>query len=357
MPLPSIPPASVAEVTRCLVVDDDPMVRRTLGRILAREGLTAVEAEDGEQALALLHDEPSIPLIVTDLHMPRLDGLGLLREACRRHPDAAVLVVTGVAEVKTAVECLQAGAMDYLSKPLLVEEVLSRVRNALEKRRLTLENRWLQQRYRQELEDRLAELGHRNQEMFLGQIQMAVRMLEAKDEYTRGHSQRVARYSLAIGRMLGLDSTLLDQIKLGGELHDIGKIGTRDAVLNKAGPLTDEEFEEIKRHVLVGEEILEPLRRDHPAVLEIVRYHHEHLNGRGFPDHLAGDAIPFVARIVSVADAFDAMTTSRAYRAPRPIVEALGELDRCVGTQFDPMVVGAFHRAFPDPAQLPIAPG
>ncbi len=147
---------------------------------------------------------------------------------------------------------------------------------------------------------------------------------------------------------------ILDQIRLGGELHDIGKIGTRDAVLHKPGPLTTSEFEEIKKHVTEGEEILEPLRREHPLVLQIVRNHHERLDGSGFPDGLRGESIPMVARLVAVVDAFDAMTTNRAYRASRDPVNAMDELRRFSGIQFDPDVVVAFQRAFPDVAKLPL---
>jgi putative nucleotidyltransferase with HDIG domain len=188
----------------------------------------------------------------------------------------------------------------------------------------------------------------------VGQIQMAVRMLEKKDRYTRSHSQRVSRYAVRTAHVLGLSGHALDQIRLGGELHDIGKIGTRDSVLRKPGPLTPGEFEEIKRHVIEGEDILEPLRRDTPMVLQIVRSHHERLDGSGFPDGLKGEAIPFCARIVAVVDAFDAMTTNRAYRSPRPAAEALAELCRCAGVHFDDAVVSAFQRAFPDPERLPI---
>ncbi|HLB53542.1 MAG TPA: HD-GYP domain-containing protein [Gemmatimonadales bacterium] len=188
----------------------------------------------------------------------------------------------------------------------------------------------------------------------MGQIQMAVRMLEKKDEYTRGHSQRVSRYAVKTAMLLGLSGHSLDQIRLGGELHDIGKIGTRDAVLRKPGPLSPFEFEEIKKHVLEGEELLEPLRREHPLVLQIVRSHHERLDGSGFPDQLKGTAIPLAARIVAVVDAFDAMTTERAYRSPCSAVDALAELVRFAGIQFDSEVVAAFLRAFPDPTKLPV---
>jgi putative nucleotidyltransferase with HDIG domain len=189
----------------------------------------------------------------------------------------------------------------------------------------------------------------------LGQIQMAVRLLEKKDVYTRGHSERVSRYAVETAVHLGYRSEELDQIRLGGELHDIGKIGTRDAVLQKPGPLTPDEFEEIKRHVLEGEEMLEPLRRKHPLVLQIVRNHHERLDGSGFPDGLKGREIPMVARLVAVVDAFDAMTTTRPYRRARAPAEAMAELQRCSGRQFDLHVVTSFHRAFPDLATLRIA--
>jgi putative two-component system response regulator len=338
----------------CLLVDDDPLVRRTLARVLQSQGMSTVEVESAPGALEWLEREGPVPLLITDIYMPGMDGIELLRRVRRAWPDTAVLVITGVAEVGTAVECLQQGALDYLAKPVQLEEVRARIHNALERHRLMLENRYLQQSYQERLEAQLRELVRRNKEMFLGQIQMAVRMLEKKDVYTRGHSNRVAVYAVKTAVQMGYTGEILDQIRLGGELHDIGKIGTRDEVLNKPGPLTPDEFEEIKKHVVEGEEILEPLRREHPLVLDIVRSHHERIDGTGFPDRLAGPAIPVVARLVSVADAFDAMTTSRAYRPSRTPGEAIDELERCAGSHFDAPIVSAFQRAFPDVDRLPI---
>jgi putative two-component system response regulator len=335
-------------------VDDDPLVRRTLARVLQSQGMATVEVESASGALEWLQREGPVPLLITDIYMPGMDGIELLRRVRRTWPDTAVLVITGVAEVGTAVECLQQGALDYLAKPVQLDEVRARIHNALERHRLTLENRYLQQSYQERLEAQLRELVRRNKEMFLGQIQMAVRMLEKKDVYTRGHSNRVAVYSVKTAVQMGYTGEILDQIRLGGELHDIGKIGTRDEVLNKPGPLTPDEFEEIKKHVVEGEEILEPLRREHPLVLDIVRSHHERIDGSGFPDRLSGPSIPVVARLVSVADAFDAMTTSRAYRPSRTPGEAIDELERCAGTHFDAPIVSAFQRAFPDMERLPI---
>ena len=342
-------------LAQALVVDDDTQVRRTLGRVLKALGIGAVEAANGREAMLVLEEAGELPIVICDIYMPEMDGLTLLKEILRRYPDTAVLMLTGVAEVTTAVESLQLGAMDYLSKPVMIEEFRARVENALEKRRLVLENRYLQQSYQERLEANVRELDQKNKEQFLGQVQMAVRMLEKKDEYTRGHSQRVSQYAARTAVMLGFTGSALDQIRLGGDLHDIGKIGTRDAVLNKPGPLTKDEFAEIKKHVVEGEEILEPLRRDQPVVLEIVRSHHERMDGTGFPDGLRGEAIPMPARLVSVVDAFDAMTTNRAYRASRLPAEAMEELHRCAGLHFDPDVVAAFLRAFPDPSRLPLA--
>jgi putative two-component system response regulator len=342
------------DAPRALVVDDDVEVRRSLARVLQSIGLSTIEARNGREALALLAERGEVPLIVSDLHMPEMDGLTFLREVIRQWPNVAFIMLTGVAEVSTAVECLKHGAFDYLSKPFLIDEVRARVDNALEKRRLVLENRFLQRSYQERLEASIRELDQRNKEQFVGQIQMAVRMLEKKDVYTRGHSQRVSRYAVKTAVFLGFTGDVLDQIRLGGELHDIGKIGTRDAVLLKPGPLTDSEFEEIKKHVTEGEEILQPLRRDHPLVLQIVRNHHERVDGSGFPDGLVGEDIPMVARVVAVVDAFDAMTTNRTYRQLRAPGEALAELVRYSGVQFDQDVVTAFQKAFPDVEKLPI---
>jgi putative nucleotidyltransferase with HDIG domain len=260
-------------------------------------------------------------------------------------------MLTGVAEVTTAVECLKLGALDYISKPVLVEEVRARVDKALEKRDLVLQNRY----YQQNLEGRVRELDRRNKQSLINGVQMLVHALEAKDAYTSGHSTRVSRYAVKTAVQLGYTAERLEHIRLGGELHDIGKIGTREDILNKPGPLTADEFQHIKGHVVLGERILAPFLAESPMVLRIVRSHHERIDGGGFPDKLEGTQIPPEARIVAVVDAFDAMTTNRAYRTSRVPADALAELKRCAGTHFDPDVVDAFLRAFPDPSVLPIS--
>jgi cyclic di-GMP phosphodiesterase len=255
-----------------------------------------------------------------------------------------------MAEVSTAVECLKLGALDYISKPLAVDEVRIRIDKALEKRRLVLENRF----YQQTLELRVRDLDRRNRASLINGVQTLVQALEAKDAYTSGHSSRVSRYAVTTSVQLGFTDDSLEHIRLGGELHDIGKIGTREAILNKPGPLTPEEFEHVKEHSSLGEKILAPFLAQSPTVLRIVRSHHERMNGSGFPDRLRGDQIPLEARIVAVVDAFDAMTTNRAYRPQRPISDAIQELRRCSGDLFDGEVVEAFLRAHNNGASLPI---
>jgi putative nucleotidyltransferase with HDIG domain len=262
----------------------------------------------------------------------------------------AVIMLTGVAEVSTAVQCLQIGALDYISKPVLLEEVRARLSKALEKRELILQNRF----YQQTLESRVRELDRRNKQHLINGVQTLVHALEAKDAYTSGHSARVSRYAVRTAVQLGITHDRLEHIRLGGELHDIGKIGTQEAVLNKPGPLTVDEFAHIKEHTVLGEKILAPFLAESPIVLKIVRSHHERIDGSGFPDGLKGDRIPLEARIVSVVDAFDAMTTNRAYRPSRTPHDAIEELGRCAGSHFDMQVVEAFLRAYPDTSALPI---
>jgi HD-GYP domain-containing protein (c-di-GMP phosphodiesterase class II) len=228
--------------------------------------------------------------------------------------------------------------------------VQTRVARALEKRDLTLQNRF----YHQHLESEVRRQRIRIQEFFLEGAQTLAHALEAKDAYTRGHSQRVRDYAVRTAVFLGYTGDFLDNVRLGAELHDIGKIGTREAVLNKPGRLTPAEFLHIAEHTVLGEKILAPLSRERPVVLRIARSHHERLDGDGFPDHLRGAEIPIEARIVAVVDAFDAMTTNRAYRDTRSPVEAYEELHRCAGLHFDPEVVTAFCAAFPDPTRLPL---
>jgi response regulator RpfG family c-di-GMP phosphodiesterase len=335
----------------CVVADDEAHLRRALVRLMQGEGFTCHEAQNGRVALELLERVPAT-LVISDLHMPELDGMGLLREIRERLPDTAVIMITAVADVATAVSALAVGAMDYLTKPFHVDEVRARVRQALEKRRLVLENRTYQQR----LEARVAEQSRRLESLFLASIQSLADALEVKDTYTHGHSLRVSSYSVAIARAIGLSDEAIKQIELGGRVHDIGKIGVRETVLNKPGPLTADEYQHIMTHPTVGWRILSPLLNEMPMSLNIVRWHHERFDGSGAPDRLVSDAIPLEARIVAVADTFDAMTSIRPYRPGVPLDHTLAELRRCSGAQFDPVCIGAFFEAL-DSGAIELSPG
>jgi len=322
---------------RCLVVDDEPRLRQALVRLMQLDGFTCFECGSGVEALDILAREPVI-LILSDLRMPKMDGAMLLREVRERYPDIAVIMITAVAEVEVAVECLGRGAMDYISKPFVLEEVRARVKQALERRRLVLENR----QYHHSLEERVRVQSRRLEELFIASIQSLADALELKDAYTRGHSVRVSHVSGLIARELGIEGDTVRQLELGGHLHDIGKIGVREVVLNKPGKLTAEEYAHIMTHPVLGWRILLPLLSDSPVALNVVRSHHERIDGRGVPDGLSDDAIPREARIACVADAFDAMMSGRPYRtAQLTLEEALEELRRHAGTQFDPQVVDA----------------
>jgi putative two-component system response regulator len=321
----------------CLVVDDEPRLRQVLVHLMRNDGFRCFEASNGVEAIEML-ERQSVPLLMSDMRMPRMDGIELLRQVRARWPDTAVVMITAVADVEVAVSCLAIGAMDYLTKPFHLEEVRARVGQALEKRRLILENRDYQER----LEERVAAQARRLEELFLAGIQALAEALEVKDPYTRGHSVRVSQYSSSIARSLGLDSDMIRQIELGGHVHDIGKIGVREGVLNKPGPLTDDEYQHIMTHPVVGWRILAPLLSDAPIALNVVRSHHERIDGAGVPDGLKSDQIPLEARIVAVADAFDAMTSGRPYRsAELTFEEALHELEDNCDSQFDRRVVAA----------------
>jgi putative two-component system response regulator len=347
---PVTSPVSGVATARCLVVDDDDQVRHAIARVIEGHGLATLEAASGDEALTILEREGGVPLVISDIHMAGMDGVSFLREALGRYPEMAVVMLSGVSDVATAVECLKLGAMDYIAKPVIVEEVRARVDKALEKRDLLLQNRF----YQRHLESRVRELDRRNRQSMINGVKTLVHALEAKDAYTSGHSARVSRYAVQTAVRLGYTGDLLDQIRLGGELHDIGKIGTREDILHKPAPLSTEEFDHIQEHTVLGEKILSPFLSESPMVLRIVRHHHERMEGGGFPDALKGEDIPREARVVAVVDAFDAMTTNRAYRQPRTPLEAVDELRRCAGPHFDPEVVEAFLTAYRDVSALPL---
>jgi response regulator RpfG family c-di-GMP phosphodiesterase len=326
---------------RCLLVDDEPRLRQALVRLMRGDGFECFEAGSGVEALEVLAQQP-VDLVISDMRMPYMDGAELLRAVHERYPSIAVVMITAVNDVQVAVDCIAMGAMDYLTKPFVLEEVRIRIAQVLEKRRLILEN----EEYQHRLEQRVRAQADRLETLFLAGIQSLAEALELKDPYTRGHSVRVSRYMGVIARAMGLNDAERREIAMGGHLHDIGKIGVRETVLNKEGPLTKDEYEHIMTHPVLGWRILKPLLADAPTALAIVRSHHERFDGRGTPDGLAGEEIPRPARLCAVADAFDAMMSVRPYRKTMSLDNAAAELRTHSGTQFDPEIVEAFFVTF-----------
>jgi putative nucleotidyltransferase with HDIG domain len=266
----------------CLVVDDQERLRRALARQLEAAGYPCAEAGSGVEAVSVL-EAREIALVISDIRMPGMDGVALLKVIRERWPDTAVIMVTGVAEVETAVSCLHLGAYDYISKPYQADEVRARIDRALEKRQLLIDNR----RYQHHLSELVEQQALRIEELFLEGVQALVHALEAKDSYTHGHSTRVSAYASRIASALGLPPDDVQLVELGAALHDVGKIGVREEVLRKPAKLTDDEYRHIMEHAVIGERILAPLLKNAPGVLAIVRSHHERWDGRGVPDGLA----------------------------------------------------------------------
>ena len=326
-----------------LVVDDEPHVVDILAKHLRIEGYAASTAENAREALEKIRQE-EYSLLLSDIRMPGMSGLELLRKARAIAPDMAVVMVTAVLDREAAVEALRCGAYDYLVKPFDLDDVTLSINRALEKRRLVLENRDYQLNLEKKVEERTRDLAGKNREireLSLNAIKALVFALEAKHKYTEGHSRRVAAHAAGIAAGMGLLQDEIDRIELAGLLHDIGKIGIRDSILNKAGPLTEEEFEHVKTHPLVGERILQPID-ELKGIVEYVKHEHERWDGSGYPDGLKGDEIPLGARIIAVADVFDALTSARAYRGAYKIKPALEMMRGGRGSHFDPEVLDAF---------------
>jgi len=347
-------PDNPAEI---LIVDDEPIIREILTRKLRDSGYSPIPAENAFEALNTMRGHPC-PLVLSDIMMPGMDGIALLKALRTTYPDTAVVMITAVSNVSIAIEALREGAYDYLIKPFNLEEVVLSVRNALEKRRLILENRLHQGRLegivkaqteeiRQLLtseQQRICELNKAIEEIDVthsATLDALSTALDYRDNETEGHSQRVVRYSLEIGSVLGLERHDLEILGRGTLLHDIGKIGVPDSVLWKPGKLTEEEWTEMRKHVEYGYRMLKhiPFLRD--AAL-IMLHHHERYDGAGYPQGLKDQDIVIGARIFAVADTYDAMTTDRPYRKALTDQDAREEIAQCSGSQFDPAVSEAF---------------
>lgn len=320
-------------VDRILVVDDDVMNLRMAEHIL-KNSYEVISVSSGQEALDFLAlDVPD--MILLDLHMPELNGLETMERihAMDKVSEIPVIFLTADSERETEIKIFKAGAMDYIQKPFLAEVVLRRIGRLLELFHL-------QQSLQQEVDKKTQELKESSQRIqrLSEQIMLSLASaIDAKDTYTRGHSMRVAEYSRELARRMGKTAREVEDIYYIGLLHDIGKIGISNKIINKPGRLTEEEYNVIRSHPKIGAEILGNIS-ELPDISIGAHWHHEHYDGTGYPDNLMGKEIPEVARIIGVADAYDAMSSRRSYRDVLPQEVVRGEIEKGKGTQFDPVI-------------------
>lgn len=325
-----------------LVVDDEESIRNALSRFLTGQGFEVSLASTGEEALEVLRRR-KITCMLLDVNLPGLSGIDLVPRVMEAEPDIALLMLTAVNDATAAALCMQRGALDYLTKPIDLDVLSRAIQRALARRHTRIEdqqiNRWL----KEEVAVRSAEVRAERanlERISVATLEALVNALEAKDPYLRGHSARVADFAATIAAEMGHDDESIEKVRTAGRLHDIGKIGIREEVLSKQGPLTDDEYEHVKQHVVVGSQILSPLVHLQ-EVIAFVRSHHERWDGLGYPDALQGEAIPYGARIIGAVEIYDALTTSRPYQERMPPSNAVDRMRDLIGTVLDPAV----HRA------------
>ncbi|HZW89518.1 MAG TPA: HD domain-containing phosphohydrolase [Myxococcaceae bacterium] len=334
---------NLAAPTRILIVDDDASVRDVISVLLQEEGYECRTASSAEAALDIAAAEAP-PLVISDMKMPGRDGIWLLEAFRERYAETAVIMLTGYGDTEAAVDCLRRGAVDYLLKPPKLTDLIRAIERALAKRRIELARKRYQKKLERKVRDRTGELrtALRNiQGTYQTTLLALVRALDAREHETSDHSQRVVKYTEHIAERLSLRGPELEEIGRGALLHDIGKIGVPDAVLLKPAKLTTEEWKEMRRHPDIGYDMIRSIEfLSTPAA--IVLSHQERFDGRGYPRCLRGEEIHIGARIFAVADTLDAMTSDRPYRKGTTFENAVDEIQRCAGSQFDPEVVRAF---------------
>jgi putative nucleotidyltransferase with HDIG domain len=329
---------------RILIVDDEEAIREIVASMLSIAGYKCQQAGSGVEALAILESGEEFELMLSDLMMAELDGIGLLERTKEKYPDMPVVMVTAVHDISVALAAIRNGAYDYLLKPFEREQLLATVRRAMENRRLKLENRAYQVNLEtlvtartEQLRQAMSDL-ERSYDITLEALGDA---LDLKDAETEGHSKRVTAFTIAIARAMGLSSDRIRVIARGAFLHDIGKMAIPDAILRKPGALTPDEINIMKEHCWQGYQILRKIPFLTEAA-EIVYAHQEKWDGSGYPRQLKGDEIPLGARIFSLADTMDAIMSDRPYRAAQPFSAARDEIARWSGRQFDPNIVKTF---------------
>ena len=338
------------EESAVFVVDDEPGVRRVVASVLRTEGYPVEEYGNAHEALDAI-DGRDVSLLITDVSMPGLSGVELAEHALSRVPDLAVIIFTGVPDSVTAIQSLRIGVADYLTKPVDMETLKGSVRRTLRRRAEGIRRRRLEDWLRREVARRTREI----ERLSVATLSALVRAMEAKDPYLKGSSERIARLSGRMARYLELAPDEVEAVQTAGMLHDIGMISAPESLMLKEGPLTREEYEIIKRHVEVGVSILSPLRHL-GEVIDYVRFHHERINGSGYPDGLRGDEIPLGAQIVGLADSFTALTMERSFRSAVGVGEALETLRAAQGVWYTGRLLDALEHAVVEESRDALSP-
>jgi len=328
---------------RILVIDDEDELRDFVATGLELNDFLVDQAANGEAALEMI-TQSDYDCVVSDIEMPILSGVELLKTITLTHEVLPVIMLTGVKNLKTAIEVMRLGAQDYLMKPINIDELVLAVRKAVEYKHLREQNRKLireNELYQHQLENMVTKRTEQLEKAIFGSLAILAAAIEAKDQYTRGHSNRVRLISMELAKYIGITEKELTILEYGSMLHDVGKIGVRDKVLLKDGRLSDEEYYHIMSHPSIGANIVKDIQFYEPMI-SCIKYHHEKYNGTGYPDKLRGEEIPLLARIISVADTYDAMTSTRPYRNALSKENAVTILQDIRGIQLDPAIVDIF---------------
>lgn len=331
---------------KVLVVIHDNGARKAVERYLSENGYTVEVADQGTDALSLLYErKPGIALV--DIDLPHMTGAELVTKALEADPDLVIVVITEVDDATNAAICLQRGALDYLTKPVDLDRVRVSIDRAMRVRSTEIQSQGISEWLKHELVERTSELERERQrleQVNTATLEALLNALEAKYPDFVGHSMRVADLSATIAAELGLSDDEVEAVRAAGRLHDIGRVGIKDAVLSKKGPLTKQEQSHVREQVVIGFQILSPLEHL-GSVREFVKSHHEHWDGSGYPEGLKGEDIPLGARILCTAEIFDAITSPRPYQEPMSSERAMELMYRLAGTTLDKTVVDGLAQA------------
>lgn len=326
-----------------LIVDDEEMIRNLLSSALLQEEYICHQAANVDEAFVILGEHP-IDLVISDIMMPGRSGVELLRDLKKVSPDIAVLMITGLSDMNTAMECVHLGADDYITKPFGINRVILTVKNLIERRCLALEKKSYQVSLEFKVMEQTTQIRKTMNELsnaYDNTLTALVKALDAREKEVGSHSERVMNYTALLGGKLGMVGRELQELAKGALLHDIGKIGISDNILLKPGQLDDGEWIEMRKHPQIGYAILSEIDfLKTPA--EIILGHHERFDGTGYPKQLKGEQIPIGSRIFAVVDTLDAMTSDRPYRKALPFGMAIAEVIKYRGTQFDPAIADLF---------------